>query len=307
MRYAFIEDSLKDPELAGISIMRRCAVLDVSVSGFYDWRNRLQQDRPTANPGAQSKVSDETIIACVKKLREDMGYTPGYRQLHAMLRDLNIKVDVKRLQRLLRTHGYIGYRHRRRYVKTTDSNHYMTVYPNLLQRNFEPGQVNRAWVTDITYLATEQGFTYLTAFVDLGTRLVVGWAMNTTMTTEFVLKAFDMAVQLRQAQGYDLAGTIVHSDRGSQYCSKLFQSRLSELNMRPSMSDVGQCWDNAPGESIWSSLKRETLMGKRKFRDHADAYGHVERWISNYNRRRPHSALGMRSPMNYEAVLSTQT
>lgn len=246
MRYAFIEDSLKDPELAGISVMRRCTVLDVSVSGFYDWRNRVRQKRTAANPGAQSKVSDETVIAGVKKLREDMGYTPGYRQVHAMLRDLNIKVDVKRLQRLLRSHGYIGYRHRRRYVKTTDSDHYLTVYPNLLQRNFEPGRVNRAWVSDITYLATEQGFTYLVTFMDIGTRRVVGWAINTKMTTEFVLNAFDMAVQLRKAQGYDLAGTIVHSDRGSQYCSKLFQSRLSELNMRPSMSDVASVGTTPP-------------------------------------------------------------
>lgn len=196
-----------------------------------------------------------------------MGYTPGYRQVHAMLRDLNIQVDVERLQRLLRTHGYIGCRHRRRYVKTTDSDHYMTVYPNLLQRNFESGQVNRALVSDITYLATEQGFTYLVTFIDVGTRRVVGRAIDTKMTTEFVLNAFDMAVHLRKAQGYDLAGTIVHSDRGSQYCSRLFQSRLSELNMRPSMGDAGRCWDNAPGESIWSFLKRETLMGKRKFHE----------------------------------------
>lgn len=88
MRYAFIEASLKDPELVGISVMRRCIVLNVSISGFYDWRSRIREERPVANPGVQSKVSDETVIASVKKLREDMGYTPGYRQGHAMLRDL---------------------------------------------------------------------------------------------------------------------------------------------------------------------------------------------------------------------------
>lgn len=129
-------------------------------------------------------------------------------------------------------------------------------YPNLLNRNFVPGELNRAWVSDITYLPTPTGPSFLATFMDLGSRRILGWAIDTTMSTQLVLRAFNMAVRIRNAERISLDGTIVHSDRGTQYCSKLFQSRLNELNMRSSMSEVGQCWDNAPGEAIWSSLKR---------------------------------------------------
>lgn len=214
-----------------------------------------------------------------------------------------IHVGLKRLQRTLREHGYIGYRHHRRPYKTTDSNHRLSVYPNLLNRNFVPGELNRAWVSDITYLPTPVGPSFLATFMDLGSRRILGWAIDTTMSTQLVLRAFNMAVRIRKAERISLDGTIVRSDRGTQYCSKLFQSRLNELNMHSSMSEVGQCWDNAPGEAIWSSLKRETLIGRRMFSSHEAAAREVTHWINIYNQLRPHSAIGMQIPLEYDRSL----
>lgn len=208
-------------------------------------------------------------------------------------------------RRLLRTNGFIGYRHSKRPYKTTDSNHDMTVYPNLLNRDFSPGKLNRAWVSDITYLPTPNGTSYLATFMDLGSRRILGWAIDTKMTTELILKALDMAVQTRRQERLSVAGTLVHSDRGSQYCSQKFQGRLAQLNMRPSMSRSGNCWDNAPGESIWSSLKREVLIGWKRFAGHEAAVTAAAHWIHVYNHVRPHSSIAMKTPLEYEEDLAT--
>ena len=206
-------------------------------------------------------LSDETVLASVRLLRGLLDYTPGYRQFHELLRKQGIRVGVSRLQHLLRSNGFIGYRHSRRPYQKTDSNHDMTVYPNLLNRDFRPGKLNRAWVSDITYLPPPNGPSYLATFMNQGSRRILGWAIDTKMTTDLIMNAHDMAVQTRKQERLSVAGTIVHSDRGSQFCSQKFQGRLAQLNMRPSMSRSGNSWDNAPGESIWSSLKREILIG----------------------------------------------
>ena len=230
-----------------------------------------------------------------------MKYTPGYRQMHALMRQRGVCIGVKRLRGVLRVNGIIGYRHFKRTVKTTDSKHNMFVYPNLLGRDFAPGTLNRAWVSDITYLPTTQGWGFLATILDLGSRRILGSAMDTSMTTDLVLKALNMAVRTRGINA--VAGTIMHSDRGTQYCSAAFQNRLMQLDMRCSMSDVGQCWDNAPGESIWSSLKRETLIGRKRFDSYEQAVVTVTRWIETYNTIRPHSTIGMLAPVNYEKQL----
>lgn len=304
MRYAFIHETLTDPELHGMPLSERCRILEVSTSGYYEWLGR-QRGRPrkrTLVP-KRAMLSDETVLASIRRLRGILGYTPGYRQFHELLRKEGIHVDVSRLQQLLRNNGFIGYRHSKRPYKTTDSNHNMTVYPNLLNRDFSPGKLNRAWVSDITYLPTPNGPSYLATFMDLGSRRILGWAIDTKMTTDLIMSALDMAVKMRQQEGLAVVGTIVHSDRGSQYCSQKFQSRLTQLNMRTSMSRSGNCWDNAPGESIWSSLKREVLIGWKKFSDHEAAVAAVAHWIDIYNRVRPHSSIAMKSPLEYEEVL----
>ncbi len=288
MRYAFIQASLEDSELKDIPIAKRCEVLEVSVSGYHAWVKR--QRMPVK---CKKVISDETVLRQAKNIRNEMKYTPGYRKC--------VCIGVKRLRGVLRVNGIIGYRHFKRTVKTTDSNHNMFVYPNLLGRNFAPGTLNRAWVSDITYLPTTQGWGFLATILDLGSRRILGWAMDTSMTTDLVLRALNMAVRTRGSNA--VAGTIMHSDRGTQYCPAAFQNRLMQLDMRCSMSDVGQCWDNAPGESIWSSLKRETLIGRKRFDSYEQAVVTVTRWIETYNTIRPRSTIGMLAPVNYEKQL----
>ena len=296
MRYDFIQASLTDQELVDISIAKRCEVLEVSVSGYYAWAKR--QRMPVQRT---KRISDDTIIKQANIIRNEMKYTPGYRQMHALMRQKGIRIGVKRLRDVLRVNGIIGYRHFKRTVRTTDSNHNMFVYPNLLGRNFAPGELNKAWVSDITYLPTSQGWGFLATIMDLGSRRILGWAIDTSMTTDLVLTALNMAVRARGQNA--VAGTIIHSDRGTQYCSAAFQNRLRQLNMRCSMSDAGQCWDNAPGESIWSSLKRETLIGRKRFDSLEQAVASVNCWIGLYNTVRPHSTIGMQAPMDYEMRL----
>ena len=129
-------------------------------------------------------ISDETVLRQAKIIRNEMKYTPGYRQMHALMRQRGVCIGVKRLRGVLRVNGIIGYRHFKRTVKTTDSNHNMFVYPNLLGRDFAPGTLNRAWVSDITYLPTTQGWGFLATILDLGSRRILGWAMDTSMTTD---------------------------------------------------------------------------------------------------------------------------
>lgn len=220
MRYAFIQASFKDSELKDIPIAKRCEVLEVGVSGYHAWVKR--QRMPVK---CKKVISDETVLKQAKIIRNEMKYTPGYRQMHALMRQRGV----------LRVNGIIGYRHFKRTVKTTDSKHNMFVYPNLLGRDFAPGTLNRAWVSDITYLPTTQGWGFLATILDLGSRRILGWAMDTSMTTDLVLTALNMAVRTRGSNA--VAGTIMHSDRGTQYCSAAFQNRLMQLDMRCSMSE----------------------------------------------------------------------
>lgn len=175
MRYAFIRETLADRELYGMPLSERCRILGVSTSGYYEWLHR-RNGRPRKKLHVPKRVmlSDETVLASVRRLRGLLGYTPGYRQFHELLRKRGIRVGVNRLQRLLRTNGFIGYRHSKRPYNTTDSNHDMTVYANLLNRDFRPGTLNRAWVSDITYLPTPNGTSYLATFMDLGSRRILG-------------------------------------------------------------------------------------------------------------------------------------
>lgn len=149
VRYAFIQASLEDQELNDIPIAKRCEVLEVSVSSYHAWVKR--QRMPVK---CKQVISDDTVLKQAKIIRNEMKYTPGYRQMHALMRQRGVCIGAKRLRGVLRVNGIIGYRHFKRTVKTTDSNHNMFVYPNLLGRDFAPGTLNRAWVSDITYLPT---------------------------------------------------------------------------------------------------------------------------------------------------------
>ena len=187
-------------------------------------------------------------------------------------------------------HG-IFHRYHRKYVATTDSNHNPARLPNLIDRQF-----NRyAICGDITYIPTDEGRLFMASVLDLASRCLVGYSFDSTMKTSLVVDALRMAI----ANEHPSPGLIFHSDQGSQYCSHVFQEFLLHQGISGSMSERGQCWDNAPAESFWATLKRETLPLSGCFSSRKEAQDTVTRWISYYNGTRPHSQLGMRSPYQF--------
>ena len=195
-------------------------------------------------------------------------------------------------------------RHKRRYKATTDSRHTLPVAPNLLDRNFTPATPNKVWTADMTYIWTDEGWLYLAVVIDLFNREVVGWSIKPRMTTDIVMDALTMAWFRRKPA----PGLMHHSDRGSQYASHAFQSRLKEYGMIASMSRKGNCWDNAPTESFFNSLKNERVHGTRyrtKDEAKADLFDYIEPFYApkevplGDNRTRKHSTLGYASPMKY--------
>lgn len=189
----------------------------------------------------------------------------------------------------------IYHRFHRQYVKTTDSDHNLPRCPNLLDRRFNDFGINEAWCGDITYLPTDEGWLYLASVIDLGTRRLVGYCFSKRMTTDIVMNALRMAYNNERPS----EGCIFHSDQGSQYCSHAFQQELVEHAFRPSMSRLGQCWDNAPAEAFWATLKRECVPSNGSFKTRTEAMLQCTKWIRYYNLKRPHSTLGMKSPYKY--------
>jgi putative transposase len=183
----------------------------------------------------------------------------------------------------------------RQFVVTTDSKHNLAIAPNLLQRNFTPAAPNQTWTSDITYIATDEGWLYLTAVIDLFSRQVVGWSMRPHMQSSAVTDALRMAWSRR----CPAPGLIFHSDRGSQYCTHEFQKALAGYQMESSMSRKGDCWDNAPTERLWGRLKVGRLYGRR-FATWREAMDEVMDWLNFYNHKRLHSTLAYVSPMTFE-------
>jgi transposase InsO family protein len=197
--------------------------------------------------------------------------------------------------RLMKTHG-IRARAARRFVRTTDSRHGLPVAENVLGRDFDPPGPNVAWSADITYIPTADGWLYLAVVEDLFSRMIVGWSMDATMTSRLAVDALDMALRRRLPEG----GLLAHSDRGSQYASDHYRRLLGKHGVTCSMSRVAQCWDNAPVESFFASLKRELVHHERyTTREQAKAsiFEYVEAF---YNRVRLHSSLGFLSPEEFE-------
>ena len=187
-------------------------------------------------------------------------------------------------------------RHRKKYKVTTNSNHKQPVFKNLLQRQFEVAQPDQVYASDVTYIWTQEGWLYLAIIIDLYSRRVIGWCMDRRMTRSLVIRALMMAVNLRNPP----PGLIHHSDRGSQYAAGAYQALLSQRGIICSMSRKGNCWDNAPVERFFSSLKREWLSGQRYRTRQADLADIREYVAVYYNARRLHSTLGYKTPLNYE-------
>jgi putative transposase len=263
-----------------------CDTLDVSASGYYAWTNRDE---------SQAEQRRQELLGVIGEIHTEFKGRYGSPRMTAELNARDHDCSENMVARLMKSHG-IRAKAPRRFVRTTDSKHRLPVAENLLDREFNPSGPNERWSADITYVPTREGWLYLAVVEDLFSRMIVGWSMDETMESRLVVDALEMAVKRRRPK----AGLLSHSDRGSQYASDHYQRVLSSAGLVCSMSGLGQCWDNAPVESFFGSMKRE-LVGKELFvsREHARAeiFEYLEVF---YNRVRRHSSLGFLSPLEFE-------
>ena len=269
-----------------------CEQLEVSISGYHQYVRR--KDRPQGASLGPRRMSNDALLAHIKAIHTKSKQEYGWPRVWKELLLGGIPVGKERVRKLMKLHG-IRAKTKRKFKATTDSAHDLPVAPNLIARDFSPAAPDRVWTTDITYLATDEGWLYLTVMLDLFSRRVVGWAIGPRMTKKLVTDALRMAWFRR----HPAAGLIVHSDRGAQYCSKTFQDALKAYGMRSSMSRKADCWDNAPTESLWGSLKRARVQG-RTFETQEEAKAEVMDWLAFYKATRLHSTLSYTSPMNSE-------
>ena len=281
MKYAYIE-SLRDE----YRITKMCEWLSVSRSGYYKWRKREPSERERQRA---------FVEAALLKVFEQFEHRYGAPRLTVELNDLGVVCSQNHVAKLmsennLRARNGKHYKYDGSWLK---HNH---VAENLLRRDFTASRPNEKWVSDITYIPLEKGFVYLAVIMDLYSRRIVGWALDTQMTNRLILDAFEMAVGSRGVE----PGLILHSDRGVQYRSSEYQYALSREGIIPSMSRKGNCWDNAAMESFFGRMKVESVHGE-KFYGKSDAYRCIFDYIEVfYNRVRRHSANGYKSPVAYE-------
>jgi putative transposase len=270
----------------GLSVDPMCRVLGVSKSGYYAWKNR----KPSAR-----KLEDERLMVAIKVAHERGRGTYGPEKIQEELLEVEkVAVGINRIKRL-RRQMKIRCKQVKKYKATTDSNHKLPVAPNLLNQDFAVSGPNQAWVTDITYVATEEGWLYLAGIKDLWNKEIVGYAMSHRMTQDLVGRALFRAVATRRPP----EGLIHHSDRGSQYCSRSYQKLMKQFRMITSMSRKGNCWDNAPMESFFGTLKQE-MVHHRRYRTRQQAMAEISEYIEVfYNRQRRHAGLGNFSPAAY--------
>jgi putative transposase len=263
-----------------------CRVLGVSRSGFYAWRKR---------PPSAAGQRREELTERVRAIHREVKGRYGSPRMHAELVARGEACCVNSVAKLMKRAG-ISAVVKRRFVRTTDSNHSLPVADNVLDRQFDPTGPNAAWVADVTYIPTREGWVYLAAVEDLFSRRVVGWSMAATMTSRLVVDALAMAVSSRRPG----EGVLAHSDRGSQYASGHYQRVLAGDGIVCSMSRRGNCWDNAPMESFFASLKKE-LVHREDYATREQAKASIFEYIEVfYNRVRRHSSLGYVAPVEYE-------
>lgn len=266
-----------------------CEALEVSPSGYYDWSNRQAQPGPRAQENAR-------LIQQIVQIHQASRQTYGSPRIQAALRQAGHAHGRHRIARLMRQQGLCGRAKSRFRVCTTDSNHDQPIAPNRLPKLPAPSAPNQIWVGDITYIPTDEGWLYLAGILDLYSRRLAGWAMSQHIDTELILAAWNMA----RTQDQPPPGLVFHSDRGVQYASHRYRLALQQAQSSASMSRKGNCYDNAAMESFWSTLKHE-LVYRRHFKTHAEARQAIFEFIEIfYNRRRLHSALGYRSPIDFE-------
>jgi putative transposase len=284
MKYAWIEHHRDE-----YTVSRLCRVLLVSRSGYCQWRVRSPSPRALANEALDVKVA---------VIHRDSRRSYGRPRITQQLRQQGDCVSAERVRRSLKRQGLRPV-YRRAYVVTTDSGHRLPVAPNVLDRRFDGWQPNRAWVADITYVATGEGWLYLAAVMDLASRRIVGWSMSERIDAELVCTALRSACWQRKPG----AGLLVHTDRGSQYASHEYRRLAAQFGITMSMSRKGNAWDNAAMESFFKTLKVERIYQVR-YDTRAQARLDIVDWIEGwYNRLRIHSANGYLAPVGKERSL----
>jgi len=281
VRYQFIE---AHREVFEVQVM--CEVLDVSRSGYYAWRTR---------PASVREMADADLVQTIRRIFADSRQTYGYESIWRAMQAEGQACGKHRVRRLMRREGLVV-KQTQRYKRTTRANPEHQPAPNLLEGDFEAEQPNSKWCGDITYIPTQEGWLYLAVILDLFSRRIVGWAMAARMTQELVCTALRMALRQRQPAG----SLIHHSDRGGQYTSQAFQALLTTHAITPSMSGRGNCYDNAPVESFFGTLKTE-LVNHALYRTRQEAMTDIFFYLEGfYNRTRRHTTLGHLSPAAFE-------
>jgi putative transposase len=271
-----------------------CDALGVSTTGYYSWRVRQTCER------SERQRRRDAVLVEIQTVHAEVKERYGSPRMHAELLDRGHDCCVNTVARIMNEAG-IAAKTTRKFRQTTDSNHPYPVAENLLNREFSSESRNETWTADVTYISTREGWLYLAVVEDLYSRMIVGWSMDSTMTSRLVVDALEMAVA-RRLPAADLAGLVAHSDRGSQYASEHYQRLLEAEGITCSMSRRGDCWDNAPMESFFATLKKELVHHEDyETRDEAKAsiFDYIEIF---YNRQRRHSTLGYLSPADFEAA-----
>ena len=284
MKYAWIEQHRDQ-----FHVTRMCLQLGVSRTGFCQWSTRAPSDRSLANA---------TLDAQVAAIHAQSKCSYGRPRIVRGLRKEGLRVGHERVRKSLERQG-LRPLYKRPYRVTTDSNHRKSIAPNVLNRRFDGWQINRAWVGDITYLATHEGWLYLAVIMDLASRRIVGWSLSARIQADLVCQALKSAYWRRKPA----PGLIMHTDRGSQYASEVHRGLIKDYGIVQSMSRKGNCWDNSPMESFFKTLKVERVHQLR-YETRAQAKLDVIDWIEGfYNRERMHSSNGYQSPNDAESSL----
>ncbi|WP_232371741.1 IS3 family transposase [Leptospira ainazelensis] len=281
MKYSYIEKN-RIP----FRVEKMCNILDVSKSGYYDWLKR---------PDSKTFKANQELDKHIQRLYGENESRAGYLRIHKDLRAERILVSKNRVYRRMRIMGLKADRKRSFRPVTTDSKHKLPIAPNILNQDFKVSGLDKIWLSDITYIPVGGKWSYLFAIKDLFNREIIGWELGPTLETLYLLNAFEKALIRRRSP----KGIIFHSDRGVQYASEDFRKALNTNEFIQSMSRKGNCYDNAPMESFFKTLKVEEVY-RRKFNTIKEAkyflFDYIERY---YNRRRRHSALGYLSPVEF--------